>query len=456
MNHEFNRSDLHSILHQFLEPGGPGLSALVGTDEGILVQEGYGLAHVDERVSITPDTRFVIASVTKQFTAAAVMLLKHRGYLDYDAPISQWFDNLPQWKQQITVRHLLTHTSGIPEYLSEQFFRNAEDNDPTLQQVLDMISDYELLNFSPGTDYSYSNSGYILLGELIRRIAETNFSDFIAENIFAPIGMNDSVVGTTDEMLQRQASGYRLCGEGFSQTPYNRSVVGWADGNIISSARDLFRWDRALYSEVILPQQEIREAFRPYSSNPDMTRYGFGFKVCDRRGLKEVWHAGGTLGYTSQFARYPQQKICIILLSNASGVELGEIRGQILNKLLPDSMELVQLLSSEKVTEEVLSRTEGSYIRTSPDRNRSGGQEEIEIRIEAQSVPSRLLISGGNIFKDGVYFFPVRKDLYRAGNYSDAYVRFLKSDGSPVENELSLIRKMRVEVGGTRQTFCKM
>ncbi len=205
---------IDSIVNEYVSPDGPGFSLLVGRDRRIIVNKGYGMADVGKRIPMAVDSRAVIGSVTKQFTATAVMMLKHRGLLDYDESIARFFPDFPAYRDRVSVRHLLHHSSGIPEYLTDEFWQGSADGRyPDLRSVFELIKSMGDLEFEPGRRWRYCNSGYIMLGSIIEQVSGQSFASFIKAHIFDPLGMGDSLVGENDNRVPRMAVGYDYTGK---------------------------------------------------------------------------------------------------------------------------------------------------------------------------------------------------------------------------------------------------
>ncbi len=416
------QSQVDDIAAEYISPNGPGMSLLLARNGEVLVKSAYGLADVSGRVPITPGTRFVIASATKQFTCAAMMLLKMDQKLEYDETIDRFFPGFPEWTHCITIRQLMNHTSGIPEYLTEAFWQEAKEKEVDLSDVLDRIGHFTDLEFEPGENHRYSNSGYVLLGEIVERVSGTTFASFLKHRVFEPLGMNDTLVGTEPGRYERQAVGYLYRGpDDFEQAPYGMSVVGWADGNIISTVEDLYRWDQALYSEALLPRSYLREAFTPVTVKGEVvSRYGFGWLINKRRGLDEIWHAGGTVGYSSRLMRFADQNATIVFLTNASGVDPhGDLVGALAEALLRDCMDPVP----ERIAlpARVLEGMSGDYVDALVSKRDRG-------RVCLKRCGNSLLISQDSSFAGGLRLVPVDDDVFRVDNRADDYVRFLRRD----------------------------
>jgi len=315
---KINDEEIEKICREYFSESTPGMALLIGEKGKILYEKGFGMADIDKSIPIGPDTAFIIASVTKQFTTMAIMMLKEKGLLDYDDTIDRYFPDFPDYKNIVTIRHLMTHTSGIKEYFDDYVGLPIEN--PTQDDILNWIKSIKKLDFEPNTQYSYSNSGYVMLGAIIEMVSGQSFADFLAENIFTPLDMTRTVVGVmANQEVDKMASGYKANKEGgFIKTPMDMMAIGWADGNIISTVRDLFKWHNALNTEKLVKSKTLQEAFTPYVlKDGTKTDYGFGWKINLRPGLKELWHTGGTIGYISKFSRFMDEDIAIIMLTNS-------------------------------------------------------------------------------------------------------------------------------------------
>lgn len=332
---------IEKIVCHYCKGDGPGMSLLVGKNGRILYENGFGLADLETGRHITPDTAFIIASVTKQFTAMAVMMLKQKGLLSYDEPISRFFPYFPPYKDKVTVRHLMTHTSGIREYFSEGFVLKIPETFKKIsrQAVIDAVRELGPLEFEPGTRFSYCNSGYVMLGAIIEMVSGMTFADFLKDNIFKPCGMTSTTaIISPQQKIEKLASGYRICDDGtYVKTPYDMAAIGWADGNISSTAEDLFKWHNMLYTNELISRDTLNEAFTPYIlKDGNSTGYGFGWFIGRRKGIKEIWHTGGTIGYTSKFSRFVDGDIAVIMLTNQMGIKRDEVFDRIVDVVLDD------------------------------------------------------------------------------------------------------------------------
>ena len=319
-----------SIMERVCPRLSPGASLLIARHDQILLQRGFGWADLDKQAA-RADSSYLIASVTKQFVCAAALLLVQDGVLDLDLPLARYAPRLPPYKDQVTLRHLMTHTSGISDYFNSDFIaKYCQDDSPELDQdgLVDYITrNLARLEFAPGSSWAYSNSGYILLGWIIERLSGMPLAELLAQRVFEPLGMRNTLMGTSDRRPAGMALGYeRQKDASYSAAPYNRTVVGWADGNIISTCSDLYKWQTAWQAGKLLDPGLWRQAFTPYElSDGRSSHYGLGWFLWNRRGLEERWHTGGTVGYRCRAACFPQEGLSIIMLLNAGSEGAGDI-----------------------------------------------------------------------------------------------------------------------------------
>jgi CubicO group peptidase (beta-lactamase class C family) len=308
----FDRSDL------------PGATVIVLRDGAVVHQAAYGAADLERGVPCTPATNFRLASVSKQFTAAAVMLLAARGLLAYDDSIGRFFAAAPSWWGPVRVRHLLTHTSGLPDY--EGLIPKGTTGQLRTADVLSTVASAPLAG-TPGAAYHYSNTAYCLLALLVERVAGQPFAAFLREQIFRPLGMHRTVAyepGVSE--VPDRAYGYSWAGDGHARTDQNVTSATLGDGGIYSSVEELARWDAALAEGSLLDEAALARAFEPAVAVPrdsappgyDGLGYGFGWYVGRRRGERVVFHTGETIGFRSAILRSRDRRLTVVVLCNRS------------------------------------------------------------------------------------------------------------------------------------------
>jgi CubicO group peptidase (beta-lactamase class C family) len=294
----------------------PGAAALVVKDGQVVLRKGYGMANLELSIPVSPDMVFEIGSVTKQFTAAAILMLQEQGKLRLEDDVTKHLPDYPTHGETITIEHLLTHVSGIPSYtgLPEWLPRIRED-----MKVVDVIALFKdkPLEFKPGEQMRYNNSAYILLGAVIEKASGKSYEQFVEEEIFQKLGMTHSRYGHHEEIVPRRATGYTRDGEAFRHANYVSMTQPYAAGSLLSTVDDLAIWDRALAGETLLKKASLERMFTPVKlSSGQSTRYGFGIGVNELEGRRVLEHGGGIFGYVSFLMRVPEEGLVVAILSN--------------------------------------------------------------------------------------------------------------------------------------------
>lgn len=307
----------------------PGLSLVVIKDQKIIKSEGYGLANVELNVPARPDTVYKIGSVSKQFIATGIMLLVEEGKISLDDHISKFLEGTPDTWKNITVRHLLTHTSGI--------VREAPGFDPLkIQADADVIKTaYSLpLRFAPGDKWEYCNVGYFSLAEIIHKVTGKPWGDYLQERLFAPLGMSSTRTTTMTDIVQNRANGY-VWGEGTLRNATNYIALR-PSGAFLSTVLDLVKWDAALYSDKILKQSALNQMWTPVKLNDGTTDdYGFGWEIETVGGHKRVHHGGALPGFRAQLARFVDDKTTVVILTNGDNADAASIALGVANFFIP-------------------------------------------------------------------------------------------------------------------------
>jgi CubicO group peptidase (beta-lactamase class C family) len=269
---------------------------------------------------------YELASVTKPFTATAMMLLVEDGALRLDDPITDFFPEAPSSWNGISIRHLLSHTSGIPDYFNVEAFQLGDDFawrlDFTHEEFLRVVREAPL-DFAPGTSTAYSNTGYSLLGILIERVTDRRYEDVLARRIFEPLGMTSTRRNSRTEIIPGRAAGYVHGGEALQNAPYTSMTWAFAEGGLVSSARDLARWDQALTDGEILSPQRLEEMWNP--PGDELPAIGLGWTRNTSPAGIMVGHSGGKPGFATYHARFLDLGTSVILLANQSGVPIIDI-----------------------------------------------------------------------------------------------------------------------------------
>lgn len=310
----------------------PGLSLAVVRDGKIIREQGYGLANVEHGVAVRPETLFQSASVGKQFTAALVMLLVKDGKLKLDDPIAQYLPGPPKAWKAITVRHLLTHTSGVGDPSGKIDLRK----DYTDAEMIALAASMPL-HFEPGARWQYSNTGYHLLGYICTKVGGKFYGDQLRERIFAPLAMRTRVISERD-IVPHRAAGYEWTGSELKNQEWVSPTMNTtADGSLYLTANDLARWDLALYGEGILDETSKKALWSPVKLKDGTTHpYGFGWEVIPVNGHKRVAHNGRWQGFRSQFSRFVDDKLTVIVLANSTSAPVEKIASLVAAHYVPD------------------------------------------------------------------------------------------------------------------------
>jgi CubicO group peptidase (beta-lactamase class C family) len=310
---------IDSLFAGFDRPGMPGASVLVVHDDSVLVRASYGLADVDSGRRVTPATNFRLASVSKQFTAMAVMRLVADGKLSTSDPAARYLAELPAFAKGVTVRHLLTHTSGLHDY--EDFVPDTQTRQVSDLDALHLVAARsDSLYFAPGSHWRYSNTGYALLALVVERVSGQRYADFLRERIFEPAGMSNTVAheeGRT--VVANRAYGHRVIGDSVRRTDQSTTSAVLGDGGIYSSIDDLARWDATLARGSLLPATLWHEATTPFVlDDGTATEYGYGWFIDRFAGERRMRHHGETRGFTNILYRFPERRLTIVVLTNRS------------------------------------------------------------------------------------------------------------------------------------------
>ena len=294
-------------------------AVLVGKDGKVVFEKAYGPADQEWAVPNTPKTKFRIASLTKQFTAACILMLQERRLLHVQDPISKHMTGLPAPWKQVTVHQLLTHTSGVPnpDYASKQYAK-VQRIGATPQQLVALVGN-QRLDFAPGTRWNYSNTGYILLGMLIEKISGHSYAEFLKSNIFEPLGMQRSGYDRATEILEGRASGYEIKDGHLANADFIDMSTPFSAGGIYSTVEDMYQWNEALaVPGKLLSANSLKQMFTEYSEATHQGQhYGYGVVISRQKfGKLLYYHGGGVEGFSSSVQRYPEERLCIIVLSN--------------------------------------------------------------------------------------------------------------------------------------------
>ncbi|HEV8368096.1 MAG TPA: serine hydrolase domain-containing protein [Pyrinomonadaceae bacterium] len=300
----------------------PGISLAIVKNGQIVIAKGYGLANVEHQVPVKPETIFQSGSMGKQFTATAVMMLVEEGKVSLDEKISKYLGEVPEAWQNMTVRHLLTHTSGLTDYPEDFDFRRDYTEDELLKRAQAITP-----AFKPGEKWQYSNLAYVTLGILIHKVSGQFYGDFLQARVFKPLGMSNTRIISEADIVTNRAAGYRYVKDELkNQNWVSPTLNTTADGALYFNVLDVAKWDAALYGESLLKTPSLQQMWTPVRLNNNKTfDYGFGWGFSQMNGHRVIEHGGAWQGFTSYIGRYVDDRITVIVLDNLAGGNAGKI-----------------------------------------------------------------------------------------------------------------------------------
>ena len=314
----------------------PGLSLAIVKEGKVILAKGYGFSNVEHNVPAKPETIYQSGSLGKQFTATAVMLLVEEGKLGLDDEITKYLDGTPQAWKGITVRHLLTHTSGIKNYSPEDLnYRQDYSEQELLQKAAALPMD-----FAAGERWSYSNTGYMLLGMIIRKASGEFYGDYLRKRVFLPLGMETARIISEEDIIPNRAAGYHyINGQLKNQEWVSPSLNSTADGSLYLTVLDLAKWDAALYTEKLLKQSSLEQMWTPVKTTDGKSNpYGFGWFIGESQGHRVIEHSGAWQGFQSYIARFVDDKLTVIVLVNLIESNTRKIVYGVAHRYLPEAV----------------------------------------------------------------------------------------------------------------------
>ena len=327
-DHAAKIQEVLSLAHKYRQFNG---SALIAENGKVVYKGAFGMANMEWNIPNTPDTRFRLGSITKQFTATATLQLVEQGKIKLDGKIT---DYLPDYRKdtgdKVTIHHLLTHTSGIPSYTGQPgFFENVSRNPYKVDEFVKKYASGNL-EFEPGSKFSYNNSGYFLLGAIIERVTGKPYEQVLKENIFDPLGMKNTGYDHHATIIPKRASGYSKTPDGYINAVYLDMSIPYAAGSLYSTVEDLYLWDQALYTDKLLSAQSKALMYKPFLEN-----YAYGWAVTNAsfkqndQPVQVITHDGGINGFTTTIIRFPTEKNLIVMLDNTGSGYLNRLSDSI-------------------------------------------------------------------------------------------------------------------------------
>jgi CubicO group peptidase (beta-lactamase class C family) len=320
-------AEFDKILSTQFKPGETGCAALVARNGQIIYKKGFGMANLELSVPMQPDMVFRIGSITKQFTAVAILQLMEQGKLSLQDEITKFIPDYPTQAYKITIEHLLTHTSGIKSYTNVPEFQKYIRTDMKPEEVINMFKNLPM-EFAPGTKYNYNNSGYFLLGYIIEKVSGKTYQQYIEENFFKPLGMTSSLYGSDSKIVRNRASGYQPDGDGVKNADMMSMTLPYSAGSIQSTVEDLFKWNQAVHAYKLVKKETIEKAFTEYKlADGKGTKYGYGWMFYEVQGSPTIEHGGAINGYLTNAIYLPKEDVFVAVFSNnnAKSPALGSL-----------------------------------------------------------------------------------------------------------------------------------
>lgn len=332
-------------------------SVLVARDGKVLFSRAYGQANSEWEIPNTPQTKFRLGSITKQFTAASILLLQERGKLNVQDPICKYFDKCPDTWKEITIHHLLTHTGGLPNFTSFPDYVKTMMIPTTMDSLIARFKE-KPLDFKPGEKMSYSNSGYVTLGYILEKVASESYESFVHKNIFEPLKMINTGYDHHDTILKNRATGYSLINGKKANSLHIDMTIPHGAGALYSTVEDLFLWNEALFSGKLLSAKSIEMMM-----TPDKNNYAYGLTITQQFGRQVVSHGGGINGFSTFLARFPDEKLTVVVLRNADyGMPApGKISSDLAGIVLGEKVEIPGARVEVKVDPKILDQYTGQY-----------------------------------------------------------------------------------------------
>ncbi len=313
------------LMNENFSDNAPGATILVAKNGKVIYEKAFGMANLELSVPLKTNHVFEIGSVSKQFTAVAILMLQERGKLNVNDPITKYLPHYPTHGHTITIHHLLTHTSGIVNYTNLDEWTKIWRQDLTVKEVIDIFKN-EPMDFAPGEKFSYSNSGYILLGAIIENASGSSYQEFIENQIFEPVGMKQSYYGSHKTIIPERASGYQKNNEEITNAEFLSMTQPYAAGSLMSTVGDLNLWNEALKSNKLISEESKNLAQKDYDlNNGESTNYGYGWMPNEVQGSKCVEHGGGIFGFFSFVVYLPTEDIFVAILSNTDYNNVSDI-----------------------------------------------------------------------------------------------------------------------------------
>jgi CubicO group peptidase (beta-lactamase class C family) len=406
----------------------PGVVVLVSKNGEILFEKGYGMADIGYKIPAGTITKFRIGSITKQFTASAILKLQEEGKISVTDKLSKFIPDFPRG-DEVTIHHLLTHTSGIHSFTNRPDFLETATVNITPRKMIDLIKT-DTFDFNPGDNYEYNNSGYFILGYIIEKITGKPYGEYLKEAFFDPLGMKNTGVHTSALILENEATGYAMNNGRFEKAlNWDMSRAGGA-GSLYSTVEDLYLWNEAVFNGKVLKDESLKAAFTPVTLNngkkPNNTDYGYGWSFWNIRDVRFIGHGGGLHGFLSQLSRQPEENLTVVVLSNCTPAQEGKSPDQIANSIAEYA--LWQKMS-QQISYTVDTTFSKSDLKKYEGRFDYGSGMVLTVTAEADKLYAQM--SGQPRFE----IFPRGNDEF-FWKVVEARIKFLKNDAGEIDGAI--------------------
>lgn len=336
-------------------------AVMVAGDDGVLLERAWGSANLEWDVANTPDTKFRIGSVTKQFTAVAIMMLHEQNLIDLDAPVSTYLEDTPETWASITVRQMIRHTAGLPNVTSLEGFDDLSKLNTTQDELIASFKDLPL-EFEPGSAWKYSNSGYVLLSRIVEKVGGSDIDTFFSAKFFEPLGMTNTGFDVSSTILPKRAAGYSPSENGRVNAGYVYMGVPTGAGAMYSTVGDLHKWNKALYGGKLLAQEHLEEFLTPTPHDAiGDDKYAHGVIISQSDAGKYIWHGGGIQGFNAWLGYDPDKEVTVAVLANLNGGAATQIGTQLMKLVQGGEVTLPDERESAAITPEDMEELVGVY-----------------------------------------------------------------------------------------------
>jgi len=448
---------IEELMHYSYQTGQFNGAVMVAEHGKIIYSKGFGLANMDWDIPNQATTKFRLGSITKQFTALLILQLVEQGKIKLSEPIRTYLPDYPKSAgSKVTIHHLLSHSSGIRDYTTLSSFRNGGNQKAYTPAALIKLFSELPLDFTPGQKYSYSNSGYVLLGYIIEKVSGKTYSQCLQESILSPLKMINTGYEYSDSIIQNRANGYDVNRKKFSNAAYINMDATYAAGALYSTTEDLFLWDQALYSTQLLSSKSMDLLFTQHIPVDKNSSYGYGWFVGDVSNVTEgklrvVQHSGSLPGFVTRVSRMPADKNLIILLNNTSSAPLREISDAIRSILYNKPYSLPKLSFAKLILEVMRNEGLSSGVEKIKEFKNSNLYTIYEIDINEAGYQ---LLQSGKV-KEAIEVLKLNLEVFpRSGNAYDSLAEAYLKDGN--KEKAILNYKKAVELDSKNKNAKKM